>query len=146
MSDQTHSLRKYNKLIEEIPTYTDSHHAFVHWIMRGEEIVLVALSRIDVAHHDEEAGMLEMCVGIYVYDRVVTYLYIVLAIPLYGIHSYVWRIVWGFVAGKVAYVSTHVYLQYLSDVHLDIEVAVYIESWHRESTLVAGSPNGRCRT
>lgn len=106
--------------------------------MWGEEIVLVALACIDVAHHDEEAGVLEVCVGIYVYDRVVTYLHIVFAITLYCVHSYVWRIVWGFVAGKVAYVCTHVYLQYLGDANLDVEVAVYIESRYRESTLVAG--------
>ena len=106
--------------------------------MRGEEIILVTLAGIDVAHHDEKAGMLEMCIGIYVDDRVVAYLHVVLAITLYGIHAHVWRIVWGFVAGKVAYVGTHVYFQYLGNVYFDIEVAVYIECRYRKCTLVAG--------
>ena len=87
-------MEKIRFLVEEVPAYTDSHHACVHRIMRGEEIILVTLAGIDVAHHDEKAGMLEMCIGIYVDDRVVAYLHVVLAITLHGIHAHVWRIVW----------------------------------------------------
>jgi hypothetical protein len=48
--------------------------------MRSEEVVLVALSCIDVAHHYEETGVLDVNVGVNIDDRIVAYLYVVLAI------------------------------------------------------------------
>ena len=83
------SLKESERLIEEVPTYSNTEHSLVHRIMRSEEVVLVALSCIDVAHHYEETGVLDVNVGVNIDDRIVAYLYVVLAVALYRILSHI---------------------------------------------------------
>ncbi len=105
--------------------------------MRSEEVVLVALSCIDMAHHYEETGVLDVNVGVNIDDRIVAYLYVVLAVALYRILSHIRCIVGSFIACKVAHVSTQVYVQHLYYLELDVEVGVGIEGWYWQNTLLA---------
>lgn len=53
-------------LIEEIPRETDAEHLSVGGIMRGKEVLPAAAASVDMAHHDEEARVFEVHVGIYI--------------------------------------------------------------------------------
>ena len=55
--------------------------------MWGKEVVLVSLTCIQVAHHHEEAGVLDVYVGVGIDDRVVAHLQVLVAIALYGVLS-----------------------------------------------------------
>ena len=57
-------MEKIRFLVEEVPAYTHSENSLVHRIVRGEEVVLVALTCIEVAHHHEEAGVLDVNIGV----------------------------------------------------------------------------------
>lgn len=61
--------------------------------MWGKEVVLVSLTCIQVAHHHEESGVLDVYVGVGIDDRVVTHLHVLVAIALHGVLSYIRRIV-----------------------------------------------------
>ena len=67
-------VEKIRFLVEEVPAYTHSENSLVHRIVRGEEVVLVALTCIQMAHHHEEAGVLDVNIGIGIDDRVVAHL------------------------------------------------------------------------
>ena len=64
-------------LVEEVPTQSKEQHAFVKWITGDEEIVLAAATCIDVAHHDEEACLFKVEIGVNVYQRIVAYFHLV---------------------------------------------------------------------
>ena len=89
-------------LVEEIPADTHSEYSTVKRVVRGEEIVFVALSCIDVTHHHKESCMLDVNIGVSVDNRVVSYLHVVLTIALYYILSHVWGIVRCLVTGEIA--------------------------------------------
>ena len=54
----THSC--INSSVKEVPAHTKPEYPLIEWIVGGEEIVGLTVACIDVAHHDEETGMLEM--------------------------------------------------------------------------------------
>ena len=58
--------------IIEIPGDSQSEDALIERMVRSEEVVHLTRARIDVAHHDEEAGLLQVHVGIDVDNGVVT--------------------------------------------------------------------------
>ena len=80
-------MEKIRFLVEEVPAYTHSENSLVHRIVRGEEVVLVALSCIQMAHHHEEAGVLDVNIGVCIHDRVVTHFHVLVAITLHGVLS-----------------------------------------------------------
>ena len=79
-----------HSLVEEVPAYSEAEHTLVEWVVGGEEIVLVARAGVDVTHHHEEAGVLDVYVGIGIDDWVVAHLYVLVAIALHGVGSHVW--------------------------------------------------------
>ena len=106
--------------------------------MWGKEVVLVTLTCIQVAHHHEEAGVLDVYVGVGIDDRVVAHLDVLVAIALYGVLSYIRRIVGCLVACEVSGICTQLDVEHLHHLELDEQVGVYIEVWHRQGALAAG--------
>jgi hypothetical protein len=131
-------VEKIRFLVEEVPAYTHSENSLVHRIVRGEEVVLVALSCIQMAHHHEEAGVLDVNIGVGIDDRVVAHLHVLLAVALHGILTDVRRIIRSLVACKVSGVCTQLDIQYLYHLEFDEEVGIYVEVWHWQGTLAAG--------
>lgn len=102
--------------------------------MRSEEVVLVALSCIDMAHHYEETGVLDVNVGVNIDDRIVAYLYVVLAVALYRILSHI--NLNNQTSQRSNAMHTQVYVQHLYYLELDVEVGVGIEGWYWQNTLL----------
>ena len=73
--------------------------------MGSEEIVFLAYAGIDVAHHHEETGVLEVEIGIDVDDRAVADLHLAV-VGLYGVLSDARHIFRCVVLGEVAEVTT----------------------------------------
>ena len=67
------SVSSFLFLVEEIPAETEAKDALVERIVGREEIVALAGSRIHMAHHDEETGVLEVEVGIDVDNGIVAH-------------------------------------------------------------------------
>ena len=105
--------------------------------MRSEEVVLVTLTGIDVAHHHEESRMLDEHIGGGIDDRVVAHLHIVSTIALYDILSHIWRIVGSLIASEIASVGTEVDIEHLSYTELDVEVRIDIKVWYWYHLLLA---------
>ena len=95
--------------------------------MRRQEEVLVALSCVDVMHHDEEAGTLQLEIGIDVHDGVGTDgngVLLILQIELLNRR----RIGRGVVLGEDAYIGTKLQGEYLlGNLREDVEVMVEVE-------------------
>ena len=58
------------RLVEEVPAQSEAEHAAVERVVWSDEILAVAASGVDMAHHCEEARVLEVEVGIHVYNRI----------------------------------------------------------------------------
>ena len=58
-----------DKSVEEIPRHTKAEDAVVQRVVGREEVVAVAT--VHMTHHDEETGVLQMEIGIYVHNGVV---------------------------------------------------------------------------
>jgi hypothetical protein len=54
----------WSGLVEEVPGNSHTQHTVVNGVMGGEELVLVAGAGIDMTHGNEEAGSLQVHVGI----------------------------------------------------------------------------------
>ena len=93
-------------LIIEVPREAETQHALIEWVVRGIEIVLVARTCIDMAHHDEEATLLELEVGIDIDDRIITHLGAQGGVLLHTIHAYLRTVFWCIVAGEIAHIGT----------------------------------------
>ena len=122
-------------LVEEVPAYAESEYSFVKRIVGCEEVVAVALACIDMAHHHEEAGVLQVEVGINVHQRIVAHLSAVVAV-LYTILSKSRTIVGCLVLGEVACVGTEVALQNPRNLESQIQIGVDVEVGHRYDVVV----------
>ena len=103
--------------------------------MGCEEILSVAAARIDVTHHHEEAGMLQVEVGVDVDERIVARLHTVVAC-LHGILSERRTVVGGIILCEVASVGTKVAFQHLCNLEAQVEVGVDVEVWHGQHIVV----------
>ena len=98
-------------LVEEIPAHTESEYSFVKWIVGRKEVVAVALTCIYVAHHHEEACVLQVEVGVYINQRIVAHLGTAVA-GLNTILSKSRAIVGCIILGEVACIGTEVALKH----------------------------------
>ena len=93
------------------------------------EILLAAVAGIDMAHHDKEAGMLQVEVGIHIHQRIVAHFCLALSF-LHGKLSQTRGVIGGIVLGEIAGVRSQVTLQHLGYLELKIEVGIDVDSGH----------------
>ena len=62
------------RLVVKVPTEAEAEDTLVEWIVGDEIIVVVAHALVEVAHHDEEACLFQMEIGIDVHEWVAAYL------------------------------------------------------------------------
>ena len=67
---RVHRCQKILHLIKEVPRKTEAENTAISGIMGSKEILHAATTAVDVTHHDEESGMLQMHVGIYINERI----------------------------------------------------------------------------
>ena len=112
--------------VKEVPAQANAQGAFVQGVVGGEEIFLAAAARIDVAHHHEEACVLEVEVGIDVHNRIAAHLHS-LGTFLNGELAKRGTIVGSVVLGEVAHVATHVAAEHLGNFKPKEEIGINIE-------------------
>ena len=92
-------------LIVEIPVESDAQDASVDGVVRSKEIVALPAA-IDVAHHYVEAACLQLEIGVYVADRVVSNLGSDCFILLNHIRLHLRAVFRSVVFGEISYVGT----------------------------------------
>lgn len=70
--------------IKEVPRNSQSHHSCVLRIMRSKEIHIGSVSGVYVAEHEEEACVLEVHVGIYIYKGIAAEFHLACTVLLNG--------------------------------------------------------------
>ena len=88
--------------------------------MRHKEAVAAAC--IDMAHHDEEARMLQVHVGIGVHYWVIAHLHIGVSIVLNGELAYCRAVVQAFVFGEEACVGSQVDCKHLGNFAMQVKI------------------------
>ena len=96
-----------------------------------------ATTGIDMAHHDEETGVLKVEVGIDIHDGISAKFDTTRFILLYGELSESRCIVGGVVFGKEPHVGSEIAFQHLCDLELEIEIGVQVECGNRQDILLA---------
>ena len=122
-------------LVEEIPAHTESEYSLVKWIVGRKEVVAVALTCIYVAHHYEEACVLQVEIGVYINQRIVAHLGTAGA-GLNTLLSESWAIVGRIILGEVACIGTEVALKHSCNLESQIQIGVDIEIGHRYNVVV----------
>ena len=122
-------------LVEEVPAHTKSEYSLVKRIVGCEEVVAVALTCIYVAHHHEEACVLQVEVGVYINQRIVAHLGTAVA-SLNTILSKSRAIVGRIILGEVACIGTEVALKHSCNLESQIQIGVDIEIGHWYNVVV----------
>ena len=122
-------------LVEEIPAHTESEYSLVKRIVGRKEVVAVALTCIYMAHHHEEACVLQVEVGVYINQRIVAHLGTAVA-GLNTILSESRAIVGCIILGEVACIGTEVALKHSCNLESQIQIGVDIEIGHWYNVVV----------
>lgn len=92
-------------LVVEIPVESDAQDASVDGVVRSKEIVALPAA-VDVAHHYVEAACLQLEIGVYVADRVVSYLCSDGIVLLDYVRLHLRTVFRSVVFGEISYVGT----------------------------------------
>jgi len=85
-----------------------------------------------MAHHDEEATLLEAEIGIDIDYGVIAYLGAKGVVFLYAVTSCLRTVFWGVVLGEPAHVGSEMHAEDAGDGEIEIEVGPVVEGWHRK--------------
>ena len=105
--------------------------------MGREEVFTRTATGIDMAHHDKEACVLEVEIGIDIHDGISAKFDTTRFILLYGELSESGCIVGCFILGEESHVGSEIAFQHLCDLELEIEIGVQVECGNRQDILLA---------
>ena len=122
--------------IHEVPRHAEAQDAVVERVA-GRQEGCTAESGIHVAHHDEEAGALEVHVHVDVDDGVVAQLHVVLAVLLDAILQQLRTIVGSGILGEEAHVAAQIDGEHPGYLEVQVEVAVDVQVGDGQHVLLA---------
>ena len=109
-------------LIEKIPGDAEVHDGTVNGVVGGKEGVLAGHVACYVVPHDEEAGSLQVHVGVDVDEGVVAQGNAAVGDLLHGILIELWTEVGGFVLGEEGAAGTELDAEYTGNLETEVEV------------------------